>query len=139
MEEKTYKKFDVKRIKASDLAVKMNELDVKEGRPNVNIRLGDITVSRKDCKDGVTRAHIEIGFTDDTGWQLVSRYFSTDLPTDEDFDDLKGRIFVDALMQKGWNEDEGKWGALKVRSLITSDGETFDFSGGKEPYRADEE
>lgn len=116
MENKNPQKYDVKRIFASAYASKNN----------ANVE--DITVRVHDQK-GLKKVQVEVGFGDETGWQLVQRYWATNLPTPEDLAMLKGKRIDDALLQTGWNDDEKHWGKIKVAKLVLEGGVELTFNG----------
>jgi len=116
MENKNPQKYDVKRIFASAYATK-NDANVE-----------DITVRVFDQK-GLKKVQVEIGYGDETGWQLVQRYWATHLPTPEDLAALKGKKVADVLLQTGWNEDKGEWGSIKASKFILEGGEELAFNG----------
>lgn len=116
MENTNPQKYDVKRIFASAYAVKNN----------ANVE--DITIRVHDQK-GLKKVQVEVGFGDATGWQLIQRYWATNLPTPEDLATLKGKRVADVLLQTGWNDDEKRWGKIKVAKLILEGGEELTLSG----------
>ena len=116
MENRTPQKYDVKRIFASAFAAKNNAV------------VEDITIRVHDQK-GLKKVQVEVGFGDDTGWQLVQRYWATHLPTPEDLAAMKGKKVADVLLQTGWNDADGKWGAIKASKFILEGGEELAFNG----------
>lgn len=117
--ETKYEKYDVKRIRATELA-KLNE-----------VKAQDILI-RPIVSQGATKLIVEVNYGDDGDWQLVQRYWATNLPTEADLEYLKGKCVVDVMLQTGWNEDKEEWGKIKALSLLMEDGSWFVPQGAKD-------
>lgn len=110
--ETKYEQYDVKRIRATELA-KLNDVKVQ-----------DITVRAIESQ-GAMKLVIEVNYGDDGDWQLVQRYWATNLPTDADLEYIKSKPVVDVMLQSGWDADKEKWGKIKALKLFMEDGTVF--------------